>query len=79
MSYEEDLSERMDLKNWPHLFTKTAREVQVGTDNLTGDPLFAVEMTCIHCQARFISGKQPRPPDPCPARTQKSEMKRLLS
>lgn len=77
--YEDGLAKKMDLKNWPHLFTKTAREVQIGRDELTGDPIIAVEMTCIHCSARYINGQQNRPPDPCPARTQKTEMKRILS
>lgn len=78
MSRMTDLSDKYDLKNWPHQFTKTAREIKIGVDSLTGDPIIAVEMTCVHCNARYINGQQSRPPDPCPARNQKTEMKRIL-
>lgn len=76
--YIDELSEKMDLNNWPHQFTKTHTEKQIGRDELTGDPIIAVEMTCVHCMARYVAGLDARPPDPCPARSKKSEMKRIL-
>lgn len=67
---------KMNLRDWPHLFTKTGKTFQIG-ENEEGK-IFAVEMTCTHCNARYVNGQQNRPPDPCPARSEKSEMKRLL-
>lgn len=73
----------MDVKNWPHRFTKNGNVVQVG-EAIDGsgrkyDPLFAQPMICVDCHKEFISGKQARPPDPCPARTMQREKKRLMS
>lgn len=74
------LSEQFDLKNWPHLFTKDGETVQVGElADGSHDGIFAVPMRCTHCGAKYLNGKDPRPPDPCPARNKTREMKRLLS
>jgi len=80
--YEKDLSEKMDLKNWPHRFTHDGRPYQIGEEKEViglGDPIMAAPMICMDCGIKFISGIDSRPLDPCPARTQKTEMKRLLS
>lgn len=83
--YEKDLSEKieasMDLKNWPHRFTHDGRPYKIGEESVIGhgDPIMAAPMICMDCNIRFISGIDSRPPDPCPARTQKTEMKRILS
>lgn len=67
----------MNLKDWPHLFTKTGKTYQIGENDEGG--IFAVEMTCTHCSIHYVNGQQTRPPDPCPARNERSELKRLLS
>lgn len=83
MSYEKDLSEKMDLKNWPHRFTHDGKPYKIGEERESiiglGDPIMAAPMICMDCGIKFVSGVGTRPPDPCPARTQKTEMKRLLS
>lgn len=75
--YIDELGERMDIKTWPHQFTKNGKEVQVGEVN--HDAIFVVPMVCIHCHVEYLNGKDGRPPDPCPARNKNREMKRLLS
>jgi hypothetical protein len=62
---------------WPHQFTPNGKEYQIGEDN--GIPKFAKPMICVHCDKEFISGLQSRPPDPCPARTDKKELQRIKS
>lgn len=79
MTYQDKLAEQYDLKNWPHRFTKNGPTQQVGEDELTHDGIFVQPMICIDCQAEYLNGRDARPPDPCPARNQKKEMKRLLS
>lgn len=79
MSHIDNLGEQFDLKNWPHRFTKQGDVKQVGEDPDTHDGIFAQPMVCMDCHATFVAGQQSRPADPCPARTQKTEMKRLLS
>lgn len=83
MSRIDDLSEKFDLHNWPHQFTKDGDPYKVGEEEDgvigKGDPIMAAPMICIRCHVKFISGMDNRPPDPCPARTKKTEMKRLLS
>lgn len=80
MIYKDELSDRlkMDVDHWPHLFTKIGEPKQVSVDPLTGDANFTVEMVCIHCKQKYVAGKDNRPPDPCPARNKKSELKRIL-
>lgn len=80
MKYD-DISERlkMNITNWPHLFTKDGDPQQVGKDDLTGDPIMVAPMICIHCHVKYLNGRENRPPDPCPARNKNREMKRLLS
>jgi hypothetical protein len=76
--YIDELSERMDLNNWPHQFTKKDKPVQIGEDPETHDPIMAAPMVCVHCGAEFVAGQTSRPPDPCPARNKKRDMKRIL-
>lgn len=77
--YEDDLSDRlrMDLTTWPHQFVRDGRDVELGKSDL-GILLFATPMICIHCNARYINRKTPRPADPCPARG-KEQVKRILN
>jgi hypothetical protein len=75
----ESLGEHFDLKNWPHRFTKEGNSFQIGEDPQTHDGIFAQSMICIDCNIKFVSGQQNRPADPCPARTEKTEKKRLFS
>lgn len=76
--YIDELPDRlkMDITNWPHQFTKDGKTFQIGETE--EGPLFAVPMICVHCQVKYINGKENRPSDPCPARTKKREMKRIL-
>lgn len=69
---------------WPHKFTKLGNPIQIGEQKLdesqtggTRVPIMTQKMICIHCHIEFIQGKEPPPPGPCPARTTKSEWKRL--
>lgn len=80
MGYVDDMSDRLkiDIKNWPHQFTKDGDPVQIGKEDLTGDPIMVAPMMCVHCGIKFVTGQTSRPPDPCPARNQKREMKRIL-
>lgn len=80
MTYIDDMSDRlkMDINNWPHQFTKEGEPKVIGRDDLTGDPIMAAPMVCVHCGVKFVSGQTNRPPDPCPARNKKREMKRIL-
>lgn len=82
MSYADKLSDdlRMDINNWPHQFTKTDKEVQIGEiidEDGNHYPKFAVPMYCVHCHAEYLNGKDARPPDPCPARG-KEQVKKVL-
>lgn len=79
MGFIEKLEETMNLKDWPHRFTKDGIGAIIDKDRETGDPIITQPMICLDCHARYVSGRDNRPPDPCPARTKKSEMKRLLS
>lgn len=83
MKYIDKLEDQFDLKNWPHTFTKTGHTRVIGVEHdelgRETDPIFAVEMECTHCHAKYLNGLENRPPDPCPARSKSSEMKRLLS
>lgn len=63
---------------WPHQFTKDGKDIQVGVrDDGSNDPIMAVPMVCVHCYIKYVNGKDARPPDPCPARNEKREMKRI--
>lgn len=80
MTYSDDLSDRlkMDVDNWPHQFSKDGEPYKVDVDMLTGDSVMAAPMFCVHCHVKYIAGKENRPPDPCPARNKKRELKRIL-
>lgn len=75
--YIDELSQKMDLKTWPHQFSKTGKTFQIGVNEYK-EPIFAVEMTCIHCGAKYVNGQTQRPADPCPARNKNREIKRIL-
>lgn len=82
MSHEDDLAAKYDLEHWPHQFTRNGPDELIGEDrdaegNVTGKR-FAVPMICVHCSIAFLNGKDQRPPEPCPARNRKREMKRIL-
>jgi len=79
MTVWEKATEGMDVRNWPHQFTKDGRDFQIGEDPATHDPIIAQPMICVHCHVKFVSGQTSRPPDPCPARTMQKEKKRLYS
>lgn len=68
---------QMNLQTWPHQFTRDGKDIQIGEDEY-GEKQFAVPMICIHCHAKYTNGQTNRPPDPCPARNQKRELKRIL-
>lgn len=70
----KDINDKLNLRanTWPHQFTKDGAPQQVGEDQWHNP------MVCVHCGKRFISGKDPRPMESCPARNDRSEMGRLL-
>lgn len=74
---EDDIADKFDVRNWPHQFTKLGNAKVIGEQD--HDPIFAQPMVCIWCKQEYIAGQTNRPPDPCPARTKKTELKRLLS
>lgn len=74
----------VDTKNWPHKFTKHGKEVQFGEEKVPGSnnliqPIYAIPMICVCCHKEFMQNKDPIPPGPCPARTERSELKRILN
>lgn len=79
MSHMSKLEDQFDLKNWPHRFTKDGKDFSLGEDEDTHDKIISQPMICMDCNIKFVAGQSNRPPDPCPARSKKSEMKRLLS
>lgn len=79
MNVWDKATEGIDVRNWPHRFTKDGKEFKIGDDRQTGDPIIAQPMICMDCHVRFVSGQTSRPPDPCPARTMQREKKRLMS
>lgn len=76
--------EGMDLQNWPHKFTRDGAEVQIGETKVEGSnnlkvPVYAIPMICVACHVKYIQGKDSVPPGPCPARSGKAELKRILN
>lgn len=66
---------------WPHQFTKDGPEIQIGEEDLydnTKRPVMAQPMICVHCNQRYVRGKDSQPVGRCPARNDKREMKRIL-
>ena len=61
---------------WPHQFTKDGKPTQIGVKEFNL-PVHSTPMICVHCHARFVQGVDGKPPDPCPARNDKREMKRI--
>lgn len=68
----------MSKEFWQHQFTKRGPTKKVAEDEY-GDPVFEVEMVCVHCGVEYVNGRDNRPPDPCPARSDKKELNRLHS
>lgn len=79
MNVWDKATEGMNVRDWPHRFTKNGPTKQVGEDPMTHDGIFVQPMICIDCHAEYLNGKENRPPDPCPARTMQKEKKRLFS
>lgn len=84
MSFVDKLEENMNLKTWPHQFTKTGSKNEIGVDNSfmpDGEhamKVYSEEMICVHCHQRYWTRKDSPPPHPCPARSKRSEIKRIL-
>lgn len=59
---------------WPHQFTKNGKGYEIG------EGIFAQTYICVHCYKEYV--KQFETPEwvnePCPARSTKREMKRIL-
>lgn len=71
---------------WSHQFTKNGNEVQIGEQALYNDdagmskkmrPIYAQPMICVHCHTQWMKGRDSQPVGSCPARSDKSEAKRL--
>lgn len=58
--------------SWPHQWVKVGKPYQ-HDDGRMGQPLM-----CTYCHSGFIQGIDPRPYERCRARTDKTEMRRLL-
>lgn len=58
--------------SWPHVFIRVGGLVP-GDDGKPVQP-----NVCAHCGLEWKMGQTPRPTGKCPARTDKTEMKRLL-
>ena len=56
---------------WPHQFTRKGRDY-IGPHGQLLQP-----MICVHCYQEYMEGDESRPPDPCPARNDKRELKRI--
>lgn len=68
--------------NWPHKFVKDGKEELFHPRGADGqehveDYIKVVPYICIHCHVKYTLGKDAIPPGPCPARTDKQELKRL--
>lgn len=83
--FEEQLAkQRINIRTWPHQFTKSGRKEQIG-ENTSFQPtegqslkIYSEEYYCVHCQASYWSRKEGPPVGMCPARNKNREMKRLL-
>lgn len=67
---------------WPHKFVKDGKEELYHPKGPDGrehieDFIKIVPYICVHCHVRYTLGRDPIPPAPCPARNDKSELKRL--
>lgn len=62
---------------WPHQFTKNGKGYELGPDEF-GIMRFAQTYICVHCLKEYVQGMQVPPPNPCPARSKKRELKRIL-
>lgn len=58
---------------WPHQFIPAGKREQVGPNE------YVELMVCVHCNTRWTRGKDNHPSEPCPARTDMREMKRIKS
>lgn len=61
-----------DPEAWPHQFTKNGRGYELPSGK------YAQTYICVHCYMEYVQGFQDPPPDPCPARNTKRELKRIL-
>lgn len=63
---------------WPHQFVKIDKEQVIRPEGGTiADIIKIVRMGCVHCHQEYTHGKEAPPPQPCPARNDKREMKRI--
>lgn len=66
---------------WPHKFTKLGKEEQIGERQIMNNtvvPIMTQRMVCVCCKVEYVKGKDQQPTGACPARTTKSEMRRLV-
>lgn len=67
---------------WPHKFVKNGPEELIhpkGSDGKEHIENFikVVPMICVTCNIEYTLGKDSIPPGPCPARSDKDELRRL--
>lgn len=61
------------MRSWPHQFVPDGKPKQINEEGTLSRPL-----VCVHCGKKYNTVLQPAPPNPCPARSDKREMRRLL-
>lgn len=83
--FSDDLEEQgMNLKSWPHQFTKNGSSKQIGENKnfeaSEGTPMkvLSYQMVCVHCMAEYWTIESGPPPGPCPARNKDRELRRIL-
>lgn len=65
--------------SWQHQFTRTNITRETGRASLVEmtDNVIATKYICVHCTKEYWQGEEPRPSGDCPARNDKSEIRRL--
>lgn len=70
---------------WPHQFAPFGDPVKIGERHMFDDDTSQMidvtsrKMRCVHCKITYVQNKDARPPDPCPARNEKREFKRIFN
>lgn len=62
----------IDKEQWPHQFTKNGRGYELP------DGSYAQTYVCVHCFQEYVRNMQSPPPNPCPARSDERELRRVL-
>lgn len=62
----------MREEEWPHQF------IDDGAPFLDANGQRCQQKMCIHCDRRYLAGRESRPNDACPGRHHAKEMKRVL-